>query len=83
MPKTLRRDERDWMFADQVDCLARLKLEACCRAREVFQASEKPAQFQNSAERRGGRNHGPIQFKMIAMSAPGIRKQKQPGQKLQ
>jgi hypothetical protein len=54
MPKTLRRDERDWMFADQVDCLARLMLEACCRAREVFQASEKPAQFQNSAERRGG-----------------------------
>ena len=34
----------------------------------IMQASEKPAHFQNSAERRGERTHGPIQFKMIAMS---------------
>jgi hypothetical protein len=80
MPKTLRMDEGDWMLADQVDCLARLKLEdcfcsgfsdVCLRARGVlsYQASEKPAHFQNSAD-------GPIQFKMIAISAPGIRNQK-------
>ena len=95
MPKTLKRDELG--TPDQVDCLARLKLEdcfcsgfseACRRARGMLcyaglRETCTFSEFGGKTRRAEGRTHGPIQFEMIAISAPGIRKKKQPGQKLQ